>query len=70
MRNIVALLAGAVDVIQEGKKAAQDLFPDADGWHDQSAIATEIIQEMPVGPFRLTWHAELPADIENEGAEQ
>jgi hypothetical protein len=70
MRNIIALSAGETDIEQDGKSAARELFPDADGWRDQTALWTEITQGMPVGPFRLTWHAELSPAAENEGAQQ
>jgi hypothetical protein len=69
MRNLIVLLAGDTDLDQEGSRAARELFPDADDWRDQVGLWTEINQGMPVGPFDLTWHAELRSAAESEGTE-
>ncbi len=67
LRTMVALLAGDADLEQEGIKIAEGLFPIDDGWHDQSSTWTEIPQGMSVGPLRLTWRADPPEAVENEG---
>jgi len=66
MQTVVALVAGEVDLDQEGMRIAHQLFPEAEGWHSHYVVRNEFTQGMQVGPFRLTWQAEeiSPSDSE------
>jgi hypothetical protein len=61
IQNVVALLGENVDIAIVANDHARTVYP-SDEWRDQQAIWTEIPQDWRVGPFHLTWQAEIVGD--------
>lgn len=66
IQNVVALLGEGVDIAQIANDQARQVYP-SDEWRDQQAIWTEIPQDSRIGPFHLTWQAEIAGDDATAG---
>jgi hypothetical protein len=67
IQNVVALATSDVDIAQIANDHAHQVYPTAEGWKSQQSFWTEIPHDARLGPFHLTWQAELVDDNTNSG---
>jgi hypothetical protein len=69
IQTVISLATSDVDITQVAENHARQVYSTDEGWESQQAFWTEIPQDTRVGPFHLTWRADLVDDSAATGAE-